>query len=149
MTLISKALSLITGAPEDTKRPLQSLTERELIQLESDMGRYLFGPVPNGRRREFFCLDEHTWIWYEEWQDEHKKSQSRTTRYEIHDNGILKIRDGGQYEYLDKEELRNFGVAVRMYYEQVMRGIYKRDPYTGQLLTSAPSSAPVTIDNNG
>ncbi len=149
MSLFTKALSLLTGSPEDEKRPLKSLSEHELIQLESDIGRYLFGPVPSGRRREFFCLDEHTWIWYEEWQDENKKKVSRTTRYEIHGNGVLKVRDGGQYEYLDEEELRNFGVAVRMYYEQVMRGIYKRDPYTGALLTSAPSSAPDIMNTDG
>lgn len=145
MSLIGKAMSLITGETAADDRPLRSLTERELIQLESDIGRFIFGPVPKGHRREFFCLDEHTWIWYEEWHDEYNKIQSRTTRYELHNNGILKIRDAGQYEYLDQEEFQNFGVAIKLYYEQVMRGIYKRDPYTGQSLDNARSSAPATI----
>ncbi|MFZ2494995.1 MAG: hypothetical protein WAW60_04465 [Candidatus Saccharimonadales bacterium] len=142
MNLFQKAITLISGSPKDIKRPLKSLTERELIELESDIGRYLFGPVPKGRRREFFCLDDHTWIWYEQWRDENGKNQERTTRYEVHQKGILKSRDGGNYAYLDEEEMQNFGIAVRLYYEQVMRGIYKHDPATGQPLKDAPSSVP-------
>ncbi|MFZ1458634.1 MAG: hypothetical protein WAT17_02025 [Candidatus Saccharimonadales bacterium] len=143
MSLFQKAITLLTGSPKDMDtRPLKSLTERELIELESDIGRYLFGPVPRGHRREFFCLDDHTWIWYEQWKNEQGKDQERTTRYEVHPNGILKSYDGGNYGYLDADEMQNFGVAVRLYYEQVMRGIYKRDPATGELLTTLPSSAP-------
>lgn len=138
MGILQKATQLLTGKGQAT-RPLKHLTERELIELESEIGRYIFGPVPADGRREFFCLDDHTWIWYEEWKDQNKKKQSRTTRYEIHQNGVLKIQDGGHYQYLDEEEMRNFGLAVRMYYEQVMRGIYKRDPYTGELLTGRPA----------
>lgn len=32
------------------------MTERELIQLESDIGAQLFGSVPKGHRREFLIL---------------------------------------------------------------------------------------------
>ena len=48
-------------------RPLKQLTERDLIRLESEIGAQLFGPLPKGRRREFFCLDASTWIWHEEY----------------------------------------------------------------------------------
>ena len=48
------------------------------------------------------------------------------------EKAILKAQDGAKYSYLEGEELQNFGVAVQMYYEQVMRGVYKRDPKTGQ-----------------
>ena len=88
--VLKKALTLLTG--DDTsldflkvpvkKRPLKTLTERELLTLESEIGGKLFGPVPAGHRREFFCLDEKTWIWYEEWRDETKKLQSSTLRSE-------------------------------------------------------------------
>lgn len=138
MGIFRKAITLLTGPEPSDQRPLKSLNEREIIELESEIGRYLFGPIPKGHRREFFCLDEHTWVWYEEWVDEHKKKLTRTTRYEVHQNGILKVSDGGHYEYLDEEELDNFGLAVRLYYEQVMRGIYKRDPYTGEVLDGRP-----------
>ena len=142
MNLFQKAITLISGSPKDIDRPLKPLTERELIELESDLGRYLFGAVPKGHRREFFCLDDQTWIWYEQWKDADGTNHERTTRYEVHQNGILKSYDGGHYQYLDVQVLQTSGLDVRLYYEQVMRGIYKRDPTTGKELTNAPSSAP-------
>lgn len=135
--LLKKTLSLLTGAP--TERPLKKLTERELIELEAEIGGALFGPIPAGHRREFFCLDEHTWVWHEEWVDEHKQRQVVSTRYEIHDNGILKAQDGRVYKFIEGDELRNLVLVIRLYYEAVARGIYKRDPITGQPLGETPT----------
>lgn len=142
MSLISRALELITGAPAGTKRPLNKLTERQLIELENEIGRELFGPIPAGHRRDFFCLDERTWVWHEEWKDVDNKTQVSTTRYEVQPGGILKVQSGRVYKYIESEELRNLAIAVRMYYEQIMRRIYKLDPYTGQPLRDEP---PATI----
>lgn len=140
---MKQALSLLTGSPANSSRPLRKMTERQLIELESEIGRELFGPIPGGHHREFFCLDAHTWIWHEEWTDvETGQKRTTSTRYEVHENGILKAQDGANYRYLEGQELQNFGLAVRLYYEQVMRGIYKKDPYTGQPLTQEP---PATI----
>ena len=98
------------------------------------MGSKIFGPIEHGRRREFFCLDEQTWIWHEEWLDESRKLQTSTIRYEINEHGVLKVQEGARYSYLDGEELQNFSVAVRVYYEQVAREVYHRDPETGEKL---------------
>lgn len=141
-TLLQKTLSLLTGSPAGQKRQLKKLTERELIELEAEIGGALFGPIPAGHRREFFCLDEHTWVWHEEWVDDHKQRQVTSTRYEIHSGGVLKAQDGKVYKFIEGEELRNLTLAVRLYYEAVARGIYKRDPITGQPLTD---STPATI----
>jgi hypothetical protein len=143
MKFFKKIGTLLTGSPKDISWSSRALTERELIEIESEIGRHIFGPIEEGHSREFFCLDEHTWVWHEEWMDETKKKQKRTTRFEIHQNGILKVRDGGHYQYLEDDELQNFGTAVRMYYEQVMRSIYRHDPYTGESLMNARSSAPL------
>lgn len=110
---------------------LKKMSERELLALESEIGAKLFGPVPSGHRREFFCLDENTWIWHEEWM-ESRKLKTQTVRYEIQDKGVLKVQEGARYSYLDGEELRNFVIAVHMYYEQVTRAVYHRDPSTGK-----------------
>lgn len=135
MSFIQKTLSLITGAPLKSSRPLRKLTERQLIEWESEIGRDLFGPIPADHRREFFCLDEHTWVWHEEWIDvDTGQRRSTTTRYEIQPNGILKAQDGLNYRYIEGRELENFGLAVRLYYERVAREIYKVDPYTGKNL---------------
>lgn len=140
MSIIQKALSLITGQTND--RPLKKMTQRQLIELESEIGRELFGPIPVDHKRDFFCLDNNTWVWHEEWRDLDNKVQTSTTRYEVQSQGILKIQSGRVYKYIEGEELTNFAIAVRMYYEQCMREIYKKDPYTGQPLNQTP---PATI----
>jgi len=133
MSLLSGLKSFITGKPQAAG--FKRLTKRDLIRMESAIGSKLFGPVPKGHRREFFCLDQHTWIWYEEWRDpQTKKKQSLTTRYEVHNNYILKIQDGQPYQEVKGEELRNLVTAIQLYYEQVARHIYKFDPATGKPL---------------
>ncbi len=141
--LFQKALQLITGEADTSavllqvpkKHLFKKFTERELIQLESEIGAKLFGPIPAGFRREFFCLDESTWIWYEEGlSSKTGKVEQTTTRYEVHENGILKVQEGSRYTYIEGSELDNFVVATRLYHEQVARDIYKRDPRTGKML---------------
>lgn len=138
--LLKKTLSLLTGSPVESTRSLKKLTERELIELEAEIGGKLFGPIPAGHRREFFCLDEHTWVWHEEWIDENRQRRVTSTRYEIHDNGILKAQDGKVYKFIEGAELRNLVLAIRLYYEAVARGIYKRDPITGRPLHEQPTA---------
>lgn len=139
--ILQKAAAILIGTSgKGSKRPFKKLTERQLIQLESEIGREVFGPVPDGHRREFFCLDATTWIWYEEWTNEHKQTKALTTRYEVHPNGILKAQDGTNYKFIEGEELQNLAIAARMYYELTMRKIYKKDPATGLPLTQAPAT---------
>jgi hypothetical protein len=142
MSVLKKVVTLLVGDDSSSvnwlkmpkKRALKQLTERELLTLESEVGAKLFGPIPKGHRREFFCLDERTWIWHEEWLDEKRKLVISTVRYEINEHGVLKVQEGARYTYIDGEELQNFGIAIRMYYEQVAREVYSRDPATGESL---------------
>jgi hypothetical protein len=141
--IFRRALGLIVGNPAQDKsgRPLKNLSERELIRLESNIGRDLFGAVPAGHRREFFCLDRSTWIWYEEWNDPTtNKAKSLTTRYEVHPNGILKVQDGRPYHFIEGQELQNLSVATQLYRERVMRDVYRRDPHTGLPLKEVPDT---------
>lgn len=139
--VFAKALKLLVGddmslLPLQTskKRPLKELTQRELIILESKIGAQLFGSVAPGGRREFFNEDPKNWIWYEEWVGADKKSHSTTTRYEIHPDGILKVREGEPYHFIVGQELQNLSMAVQLYHERVMRDVYNRDPQTGKLI---------------
>lgn len=137
-TLAQKIVTLITG--EQPKARRSRFTRRDLIRMESRIGAQLFGPVPKGHRREFFCLDRNTWIWYEEWVDpQTRKKASSTVRYEVHDNGILKVQEGQPYKFVEGQELHNLIWAMHIYYEEVSRNIYRRDPQTGQPLQAAAS----------
>lgn len=116
-------------------RPHKKLTERELIQMESEIGAQIFGPIPDGHTRQFFNLDRTTWIWYEQWTDDvtHEKHEL-ITKYEVHPSGILKVQEGARYTFITDQELDNFVLAVQLYYERIMREVYKRDPQTGRKL---------------
>ena len=149
-SIIEKLLTLLTGAdnlaasgivmPKIGYRPHKVLTERELIQKESEIGAELFGPIPEGHDRQFFNLDESTWIWYEQWTDSiTNRKDSATIRYEIHPNGILKVQEGAKYSFLEGHELNNFIAAIQLYYERVMREVYHSDPESGE-----PLSDPIT-----
>lgn len=134
---ISRAMQHLVSLPNFSslrgkKRPLHQLTERELIQRESEIGRALFSPVKKGHRREFFNTDERIWIWHEEWVDMAGKKQQLTTKYEVRDDGTWKVQPGPRYTKLTGEELQNFSKAVTVYFERVMREVYGRDPKTGQ-----------------
>ena len=92
---------------------------RNLIRHEAKIGGKLFGPIPKGHRREFFCLDEHTWVWYEEWTDANGQRQSKTTRYDVRPKGVVKIQDGHPSQYVGLEEARNLYQAVELYKQRV------------------------------
>ncbi|MEK7599730.1 MAG: hypothetical protein AAB462_01715 [Patescibacteria group bacterium] len=98
--------------------------ERALLRREAKLGGQLFGPVPKGHRREFFCLDARTWIWHEESHinGEHKVI---STRYEFRPNGVIKLQDGHPYQALSKQEARNLYRATQLY-EQVVSADYQR-----------------------
>lgn len=103
-------------------------TLRSLIARESVIGGQLFGAIPAGHRREFFCLDDKTWIWHEEWVDLDGKRQSVTTRYEIQQHGIVKAQDGQRYSYVTGREAKNLLQAMKLYYERTSAEVYGRQP---------------------
>lgn len=146
--LLSKIVTLLVGNTDDsftfriTSSPKTTLsrsfskysrrphifTERELISQESKIGARLFGPIPAGHRREFFCLDDTNWIWHEAWKDEKGVDKETTVRYEVNQHGILKVQERARYSYLEGQELSNFVEAVQAYHDQVIRTIYSQLP---------------------
>lgn len=92
---------------------------RRAIHEEAKVGGTLFGPIPAGARREFFCLDEHTWVWHEEWTDANNIRRVRTTRYDVRPQGIFKAQDGAAYQPLSYDETKRFLYAVHRYNEVI------------------------------
>ena len=93
--------------------------ERELIRREAEIGGQLFGAIPKGHRREFFCLDEHTWVWHEEWLDAAGQRHTITTRYDVRPSGVIKAQDGQGHQRLSKSEARNLYRATELYRQRV------------------------------
>lgn len=120
--MISKLLEM-TGISNVEAR--KAKLYRDLLQHEAKIGGELFGKVPQGGRREFFCLDQYTWIWYEEWTDKKKQRQTRTTRYEVRPGGITKIQDGQSYQQLSDGEAVRLFEAMRSYERRVGNELYR------------------------
>ena len=138
-TPVKTTKALKAHTKKHTKTPLlklgkksqepRKLTERELIQLESKIGVTVFGQLPaHVKRREFFNLDETTWIWHEEVVTKDGKTEELTTRYEVQPKGILKVQPNYHYSYLEGAELQNFVLAVKEYHDRVMQRLYHREP---------------------
>ncbi len=96
---------------------------RNLIRREAKIGGQVFGPVAKGHHREFFCLDEHTWVWHEEWKDETGEQNIRVTRYDVRPDGILKSQNG-QYTKLSSKEASRLVKAAEIYVNRVKRELY-------------------------
>lgn len=96
---------------------------RKLLRHEAKIGGQLFGPVRPGGRREFFCLDEHTWVWHEEWIDQNGQRQIKTTRYDVRPDVILKSQNG-QYQKVTGQELDRLADATQLYRDRVKSELY-------------------------
>lgn len=115
------------------KSTSQTMTECQRLSLESKIGGQLFGPIPEGFSREFFCLDDHTWIWQEASYDDLGDKVINKIRYQITVAGVIKT-SGQESYFIEGEELANFIRATSLYYQEVSRQVYQRDPLTGQKL---------------
>lgn len=110
---------------EKINPPQNVVSERSLIQKESEVGARIFGQNPYGLRRQFFNLDPSTWIWYDEYPDKQGRGvKSVTIRYEIHANGVLKVQEGARYDFIEGQELDNFVRAVEFYSKKITEEIY-------------------------
>lgn len=91
---------------------------KALIHHEAKMGGELFGPVPKGNRREFFCLDEHTWVWHEEWTDKNGQRQFMMTRYDVRPSGVVKSQGHNSYQSLSA---KNYKISIERFVFTVKR----------------------------
>jgi hypothetical protein len=114
---------LLDGIAAQRKAERRAELYRKLIRHEAKIGGELFGPVSKGSRREFFCLDEHTWVWHEEWVDQTGQRRTKTTRYDVRPNIILKSQDG-HYQEVGEEEANHLVKAAKLYQQRVRSELY-------------------------
>lgn len=119
--MISRFLNSISAQRAAQRRAQEY---RDIIRREAVIGGQLFGPIPKNGRREFFCLDEHTWVWHEEWTDEQGHHHAVTTRYDVRPQGVFKAQDGQPYQPLTRQEALHLRKAARLYYEKVRTAVY-------------------------
>lgn len=120
MAVFKKLMNSLSAQKEAQRR---ADLYRKLMRHEAKIGGELFGPVAPGGRREFFCLDKHTWVWHEEWIDNNGQHQYATTRYDFRPGGIIKSQNG-QYRPVSYHEAVNLRNAMQMYGERVKKELY-------------------------
>lgn len=96
----------------------------DIINAESRLGSTIFGPIPEGHRREFFHDKKNIWIWHESWTDEYSQDREVTVRYEIRPTGVYKKYASGAYAKLEDAELYNFRKATHAYLKVIKETIY-------------------------
>ena len=115
---------LLTTTKVQRHQERESELYRSLIRREAKIGGEIFGPMPVGGKREFFCLDEHTWIWHEEWVNSSGIRQIKTTRYDIRPTGILKAQDGQTYQNVSLDEAERLLQASKLYEQRLRTELY-------------------------
>lgn len=118
--MINKLVKGITKS-RDEQRKVELM--RKLMRREAEIGGTLFGAIPKGGRREFFCLDEHTWVWHEEWVNDFGVRQTKTTRYDVRPDRILKSQNG-HYSNVEKDEALRLREAAHLYRDRVKAEVY-------------------------
>ena len=139
--MLRKLLHVILGTPLQSaqKKPLvnqnqhganrRAAHQRELIHRESQIGGTLFGSVPVGHHREFFCLDSSTWVWFEEWVDPQTQAHHQmNVHYELQPSGILKTVNGEHRGYVTGQELANLVGVMKSYRVRIAREVYGYAP---------------------
>lgn len=119
--MIGKLFGAVSSRRQSDRRAKQY---RDLIRREAVIGGRLFGPIHQGGRREFFCLDANTWVWHEEWVDANGKRHMMTTRYDVRPGGIFKAQDGQPYQPLVGQEATYFYQATKLYNKRVKAELY-------------------------
>lgn len=97
---------------------------QKLLRHESKIGGQLFGQVPRYNRRDFFCLDEHTWVWHEESFNQNGERVITTTKYNVQPNAVLKSQNNSHYQPVSFKELENLYHATQAYRKRVREEIY-------------------------
>lgn len=97
---------------------------QKLLRHEAKIGGKLFGAIPRNHRRDFFCLDRHTWIWHEESVNTQGERVVTTTRYNIQPNKVLKSQNNSHYQPVSFKELENLYHATQEYKKRVHDEIY-------------------------
>lgn len=120
--------------PKKAAKIIQSSQKKatidDLINAESNLGRTLFGPIPEGHRREFFQHKKNLWVWHESWRDQKGQHKELTVRYEVRPSGVFKKPLGGKYIELKGSELENFRRAVHVYAKLVKEKLYQNPKIT-------------------
>lgn len=107
----------------------EPVTVESLKTKESAIGGSLFYTGRPNERFEFWNDNLRSWFFYQELSGTNGAKHSTTLHYEVNPLGILKVNTntGINCKYIRGEERDEFMLATSLYYERVMKYLYKQD----------------------
>lgn len=118
------APTTVTGYRGDPHRYSNRLSYEDLIEMESELGKTIFGPIPAGNQRKFFEYRKNIWIWHEKVMNPSGVVTDMTIRYEVRPDGVYKRPNNGQYRKIEGTELDNFRKAAKTYLNLIKTKLY-------------------------
>lgn len=105
------------------------VTVESLKRKESSIGGSLFSTGRPNERIEFFNDNMRSWFFYQELVNANGSRHSTTLHYEVNPQGVLKVstKNSLKCEYIIGQEYDNFMQATSLYYERVMKHLYKKE----------------------
>ncbi|MBI4100912.1 hypothetical protein HY441_00360 [Candidatus Microgenomates bacterium] len=97
---------------------------QKLMQQEMAIGSQLFGPIPQNRERQFYYLNNQTWVWNETVADGSGRKVTTTTQYQVLPDQIVKSQGGQTLSLTDAAEINNLFEAASWYYDLVAKRVY-------------------------
>lgn len=99
-------------------------TRDRLMKLEAIVGGDIFGEVPADRYREFYCQDEKTWVWHEQWSENGTPKEMITT-YDVRPDGVYKSFNEGEFLKVSPVEIIRLYEAAKRYRTKIKREVYQ------------------------
>jgi hypothetical protein len=109
-----------------TLRPaLKEFTIGDLMTRESAIGSEIVSDNASIERRTFFYEKEDNWFYVRTYTDALGKEIESGYRYEVNDDHVLRIIDGGHHARIDGLELERFDAITAEYHRRVMVEMYQ------------------------
>jgi hypothetical protein len=119
-------VNLLSGIKSASSAKRQARIDDSLLHFEAKLGGQLFGKLPAGADRQFFVLDNHTFVWHEAWTDQSGHKKSVTTRYIIRPGGhLVKTTGDGEYRAVSDLEARRLLKTAKAYQTKVASAYQK------------------------
>lgn len=125
-SIFRKFAVMLIGTSRPTKN--KELTEADLMEIESSKGAEITGNDQAPEERKFFYERDHNWFYSLMFKDEQGKVQTKVYRYEVSDEHVLMIEDGGGHTPIHHEEKRRLLAIVTEYHRRVMSEVYQVSP---------------------
>jgi hypothetical protein len=121
MGLLKDYTNFVKRVLSEKDAEIVSKLRNSLLKIEARVGGKIFGSSEDSQKREFYCLDEHTWVY----RQADTVGNKIINYYDVRPSGVFKLKDGS-YQKLESVELSRFVEAVKIYQQKVMQEIYFR-----------------------